>query len=521
MHIFHGDIVTCDQNSAVFSYLVEDGGQIVFVGDELPAYYADSPDIIELGSKAMLPAFGDGHIHFSNWAIINANYDVRSAASIADIGPMIREYSARKPKDKVLLGFGHSKHSVLEKRLITRTELDEAEKKRPVYLVGYDGHSAVVNTAAIGLLPLKMRSLRGFNLESGQLFHEAYYETLDFITGKIPPLKLIANINQAIDDLAGYGVGLVHPVEGIGFPRDLEVDLVRFMAKSAQIEFRIYFQTMDIDKVLKRRLPRIGGCFACALDGCFAAKDAALLEPYTDDETNRGILFYSDDAVTDFVKKANQAGLQVQLHCIGDAAVVQAVKAIEAALEDYPRLDHRHTLIHACMIPEQTIEKIAALGIGITLQPGFLISSLEPAEYLESILGDRARLSSPLRKLIAMGIQVSGGSDGPVTVPNPVEGIYGACNHSDPDQSVSIAEALRMYTYNIAHTSFDENKRGSLEKGKIADMVILNKNPLKMNSADLLELKVEKLYMAGKEYEKGVSLAGRITGGLKNRNRLL
>ena len=521
MQIFQGNIVTCDQNGSVLNFLVEENGKIVFVGDELPAPYNDYPDVVELGSKALLPAFGDGHIHFSNWAVINAHYDVRSATSIAEIGPIIREYAAREPKTKVILGFGHSSHSLAEKRLITRTELDEAVKDRPVYLVGYDGHSAVANTAAIGLLPLKMRNLRGFNLESGQLFQEAYYESLSFITNTIPPLKLLSYINRAIDTLAGYGIGLVHPVEGIGFPRDLEVDMVRFMARSAQIEFRIYFQTMDLDKVFKRKLPRIGGCFACALDGCFAAKDAALLEPYSDDDQNRGVLFYSNEVVTDFVSKANQAGLQVQLHCIGDAAVVQAVKAIEAALEEYPRLDHRHTLIHACMIPEQTMEKIASLGIGITLQPGFLVSPLEPKEYIESIIGDRIRLSSPLKKMVDMGIAVSGGSDGPVTVPNPIEGIYGACNHHYPEYSVSIAEALRMYTYNIARTSFDEKERGSLEKDKIADMVILNKNPLQMDPRDLMQLKVEKLYMAGKEYEKGVSLPRTVLEGLKNRKRFL
>ena len=521
MQIFHGDIVTCDQNGSVFKFLVEDGGQIIFVGDELPARYNDFPDVVELGSKALLPAFGDGHIHFSNWAVINAHYDVRSATTIAEIGPIIREYADREPKTKVVLGFGHSSHSLAEKRLITRTELDEAVKDRPVYLVGYDGHSAVANTAAIGMLPLKMRNLRGFNLESGQLFQEAYYESLSLVTNTIPPLKLLSYIHSGIDTLAGYGIGMVHPVEGIGFPRDMDVDLVRFMAKSAQIEFRIYYQTMDIDKVLKRKLPRIGGCFACALDGCFAAKDAALLEPYSDDDQNRGVLFYSDEVVKDFVSKANQAGLQVQLHCIGDAAVVQAVKAIEAALEDYPRLDHRHTLIHACMIPEQTMGKIASLGIGITLQPGFLVSPLEPQEYIESIIGDRAMQSSPLKKMIDMGIVVSGGSDGPVTVPNPIEGIYGACNHHYPEYSVSITEALRMYTYNVAYTSYDEKERGSLEKDKIADMVILNKNPLQMDSRDLMQLQAEKLYMAGKEYEKGVRLPRTIIEGLKNRNRLL
>jgi len=153
---------------------------------------------------------------------------------------------------------------------------------------------------------------------------------------------------------------------------------------------------------------------------------------------------------------------------------------------DYPREDHRHTIIHACMILPDDLKKIAELGIGITLQPGFLISPLEPMEYLNEILGSRVKGSSPLQSILNAGIHLSGGSDAPVTHPNPIEGIYGACNHPyDPDQSVSIIDALKMYTYEVAWTTFDEKERGSLEKGKIADMVILNQDPLKLDPEDL------------------------------------
>jgi predicted amidohydrolase YtcJ len=516
MQVFYGDIVTCDRQGNVCKYLVEDEGEIIFVGNELPDYYPESIRTLNMGSKALLPSFGDGHIHFSNWSFFNGTYDVRSATSIEEILQIVRAYAERDERAKVLFGFGLSENSLVEKRLITRSELDAAIKDRPVFLVGYDGHSAVANTAAIGMFPRQIRSLRGFNLETGHLFHEAFLAASDYITGKVPPLQLARYMAKGVDALAGYGVGLVHAVEGIGFPRDLDVDLVRFMARSAGIQFRIYFQTLEVGKVLKRKLPRVGGCFACALDGSFGSKDAATLEPYLGDRENRGILFYRDEVVFGFVKEANRAGLQVQLHCIGDAAVVQAVKAIEAALEDYPRLDHRHTLIHACLIPEATLEVIAKLGIGITLQPGFLISPLEPPQYMESLIGERAAQIWPLKKFLDMGIHINGGSDGPVTIPNPLEGINGACNHIVPEQSLTVADALRVYTHNVAFTSFDENERGSLEKGKIADMVVLNKNPLQLAPADLGQLKVDYLYQGGKLYRPGKKLPALIMESLKN-----
>jgi predicted amidohydrolase YtcJ len=277
---------------------------------------------------------------------------------------------------------------------------------------------------------------------------------------------------------------------------------------------------MDVKKVLKRKLPRIGGCFATALDGCFGACDAALFDPYSNDPNNKGILFYKDEEVIKFAKEANRAGLQIEMHVIGDAASHQAVMAIEEALKDYPRKDHRHTIIHACLISPEDLGKCAKLGIGITLQPGFLISPLEPVEYLEEILGSRIKTGSPLRNIIDSGIHLSTGSDAPVTHPDPIEAIYGACNHPyDDKQSVSIQEALKMATYEVAWTSFDEHERGSLEQGKIADMVVLNQNPLKMDPKDLLKLKADQLYLSGKTYKPKMSIFNAIISGIFRSNR--
>ncbi len=521
MKIFHGNIVTCNWKGAVYNYLVEEEGRIVYVGDDLPVVYRDGYyydyEWVELGSKALLPSFGDGHIHFSNWAVFNATFDVRQATSFNELGDIIKDYATRDKKAKVLFGYGHSSHSVKEKRLITRSELDKIVKDRPVFLVCYDGHSAVANSKAIGILPREIRSMRGFDLESGQLFNEAFLQAVDFISGKIPLPTLVSYLLQGIDSLAAYGVGLAHTVEGIGYPRDMDVDLVRFLARSTPLQFRTYFQTMELEKVLKRKLPRIGGCFSCALDGAFGTKDAALVEPYTDNQNNSGILFYRDEVINQFVQRANRAGLQIQLHCIGDAAVVQAVNALEAALKDYPRNDHRHTLIHAALIPEKSMEKIAALNIGVNIQPGFLISPLEPPGYLESIIGDRLRNVWPIKKMLEMGINVSGGSDAPVGLPDPLVGVSGACRHFIPENSVEITDALCMHTYNIAHTSFDEAERGSLEEGRLADMIVLSGNPMETDTRNLPELRVEKTYFSGEEYTGGKTISQAIIEGVRNR----
>ncbi len=522
MKIFRGTIITCDWENSVVKYLVEDEGIITYVGDRLPDEYAafkEQAEYIDLEERALLPAFGDGHIHYSNWALFNSTFDVRSAGSIAEMGKMIKLYAHSDPKAKVILGFGLTPHLIKEKRLIRRSELDGIIKDRPVALVCYDGHAGVINTRAIGLLPYNIRALRGFDLETGLVSSDAFLAVSKFLISRIPLSRLVSSMLQGTDKLAGYGVGLVHTTEGVGYSRDRDVDLVRFLAKSTPVQFRTYFQTMDLQKVIKRKLPRVGGCFECALDGAFGTRDAALLEPYSDDHNNWGTLFYSDEEVTAFVKEANLEGLQVQLHCVGDAAVAQAVRAFEAALDEYPREDHRHTLIHAPLIREADLEKIAGLGLGITLQPSFFIFEHEPPEYIYSLLGERAERIWPLKQLLSMGINISGGSDAPVMEPDPITGIFGACNHPVSGSSADLKEVLSMFTYNIAHTSFDENERGSLEVGKEADMVVLNKNPFEQEPRALKELKTLELYLSGEEYVGGKTVPGSIMEWLKNWRR--
>ncbi len=520
MKVYEGSIVTCDAAGSVRRYLVEDGGSIAFVGDELPPAYA-ACERVALGGKALLPAFGDTHIHFMSYALFSAGLDIMSVTSIGEAKERIAAFAASR-KDKVILGFGSSVSSVKEKRLLTRADIDEACPDRPVFIVKYDGHAAIANSALLGLLDESYAKLRGFSAESGLMTQEAFFRITDFVTGKVSLPATLGNMLDAVDRLAGYGIGMVHSVTGVGFPADMDVSLESLFARGLRnpLQYRIFFQTMDVAKAKKRRLPRIGGCFATALDGCYGSVDAAMLEPYEAaaalaPEAAKGVLYFTDERVTAFCKEANRAGLQIEMHAIGDAAFEQAVRALEAALADFPREDHRHTIIHACLPTARGLEACARLGIHIALQPAFLQWDQEPLEYIEKVMGKkRAAAISPLRTMTDMGILLSGGSDAPCTVPDPIIGIWAACNHYVPGQSLTIQEALNLYTRNAARVSFDEKDRGSLEVGKVADMIIVNKDPLSLKPAQLRELKVEGLYLRGKAYKPGQGRGGVILGGL-------
>lgn len=517
MRIYHGKIVTCDARGTVATRLVEDRGRIVFVGDELPAAYASAP-VVELGARALLPAFADTHIHFASYALFAAGLDVRSAASIAELAARVRDY-AREHDERIVVGFGASAHSVEEQRLVTRAELDAAAPSRPILIVKYDGHACVVSSALLAMLPRAISGMRGYHADSGEMNQEACFAAIEFVTRHVPLLRVLRGMLSGVDRLAEKGIGLVHAVEGVGFPRDLDVDLARLFARgqASGFQMRIFLQSLDVSKATRRKLPRIGGCFATALDGCFGSQDAALLEPYRDNPASRGVTFYPDERVVAFARQANRAGLQIEMHAIGDAAFEQGVRALVAALEDAPRRDHRHTIIHACLPTERGLDACARYGIALAVQPAFLDWPQEPLRYLERILGERANRLSPLRDVLARGIVMSGGSDAPCTLPNPIAGIHAACNHYVPEQSLRVEDALRLFTYNAAWGSFDERERGSLEAGKVADMVVLSASPLAVERTRLRELRVEELLLAGEPYAPGQTVAGMLWRNLANR----
>lgn len=505
MRIYHGPILTVNAEDAVARYLVESEGRIVFVGDELPRSYSEAAgaEVVELGDRALCPSFVDTHEHLASFAMFNAGLNVMDARSNSEILELVRDFSGRS-SSKILIAFGASPYSVEERVLVSRSELNAVCPDRPLMLVKYDGHACIVNSALLKRIEDKVSGLRGYHPDTGEMNQEAFFAVSDYVTGSLSIPELVRNIQRAMDYLAGKGIGMVHTVSGVGFANDLDISLETWLARSAQHGFqvRVFPQSLDVDVARKRGLPRIGGCFACALDGCFGSADAALLEPY-EGTTDRGVLYYTDERVAEFCKAANRAGLQIEMHAIGDAAFDQAARCLKAALDDFPREDHRHGIIHDCLPTEEGLNICAEYGIQFPVQTSFIDWPQEPDEYLVRILGaDRAGRLNPLRTMWDRGIRISAGSDAPCTDPDPIVWMERACNHSNPAQSLTIREALRMCTYNGYWTTFDEAQRGSLEVGKVADMVVLSENPYDMSPSDLGRLSVEQLILGGRPYRR-------------------
>lgn len=502
MKCYRGNILTVNDQNEVCKYLVEDGGKIVFVGNTLPETFQNA-EVYDLHKKALIPAFVDTHQHFASFATFQAGLNVMDAESNLEIKERIREYRS-KMSAKTLIVFGASPYSVKEKRLISKDELDEVCPDCEIMVVKYDGHACIINTKLWKRLKKDLEKLRGYHPDTGEMNQEAFYVVSNDITNSISPINLFKNMQESVDFQASYGIGCIHTVSGVGFTGNLDITMEKIFAKGMKngFQLRVFPQSMDIRVATKRKLPRIGGCFACALDGCFGSHDASLKEDYADEIGGNGVLYYDDQKVMDFCKAANRAGLQIELHAIGDRAFEQACHAIKAALDDFPRENHRHGIIHDCLPTEGGIEICQRYHIMLLAQSAFINWKQEPDEYLIKILGsERWKRLNPINTYQKHHLMVSFGSDAPCTSPNPIMWMDHAVNNNNTAEAVSIQDALRMCTYNGYYASFDENDRGSLEVGKIADMVILSQNPYEIPLQKIKDIKVEQLYLAGEKYK--------------------
>ena len=311
--------ITCEAEGEVFPRMaVGSDGRILWLGNDLPAEYASLPRV-DLNGAVAVPAFGDTHMHFESFSMFENTFNISDAHSFDEAAAIVRTYAEAHPREKLLIGFGACGHLVREGRLPAREDLDRWAA-RPLIIVKYDGHAAVCNSAMMAFFSPKVTGDPGFH-EDGWLYQNAFYNGVNEVTARLSPLSIIGGLAKGASALTAAGIGLVHAVEGVGYPRDMDVDMLRMLEGGLPQTFRIFFQTMDVAKVQKRRMKRIGGCFELALDGCFGSEDAALLAPYANNPDNRGVLNYTQEQVNAFAIAANRAGLQITMHAIGDAAV--------------------------------------------------------------------------------------------------------------------------------------------------------------------------------------------------------
>ena len=215
MKCYEGSILSVNADNAVFRYLIEDKGRIIYVGNDLPDDY-ENVEIIKLGNRALIPSFVDSHQHFASFSTFHAGLNVMDAESNDEMLEMIRTF-ANQTTGKTLICFGASPYSVKEGSLISRENLDTVCPDKEIMVVKYDGHACVVNTKMLKKMDRKVNKLRGYHPDTGEMNQEAFFRFSDYISSSLSLIDLFTNMMDAVDYLAEHGIGMVHTVSGIEY----------------------------------------------------------------------------------------------------------------------------------------------------------------------------------------------------------------------------------------------------------------------------------------------------------------
>jgi hypothetical protein len=233
-------------------------------------------------------------------------------------------------------------------------------------------------------------------------------------------------------------------------------------------------------------------------DGSVDALTAALYEPYSNDPTKLGMLYHTDEDFYKLIEKVHKAGCQISIHAESDRSIDQVLWAYEKVLEKYPRKDHRHRIEHFELVTMKQIKWATRLGVALAMQPAFMTVCENLEDYRVLFGEERIKRFHPYRSILNEGALVAGGSDSPVTRINPLEGIHALVNHVIKEQRIDVHEAIEMFTINGAIIGFEENIKGNIEPGKLADFVVLSDDPYRIPREKIRDIKVEMTIVGGK-----------------------
>jgi predicted amidohydrolase YtcJ len=294
-------------------------------------------------------------------------------------------------------------------------------------------------------------------------------------------------VHLALDIAAQHGITTIHAMEGGELFDNRDAILIHEMMPHLPLHVVLYWCTGNVKAAYRLGLSRVGGDIC--LDGSIGSRTAAFADDYADDPGNRGQLLMGQSEIDRMVSTAHRYGMQIGLHAIGECAIGTAIRAIQRSSGG--ACDHRHRIEHFGVPTKRHIEQAARLGIAVATQPAFPFLRGGPGKIYEQRLGPaRDRRAYPLRELVEANILVAGGSDSNVTPADPLLGIHSCVNHPHPDQRLNAHQALCLFTLNGARIAFEENERGSIVDGKVADCVVLDRDPLRTDSEELKEIKV-------------------------------
>jgi len=518
--VVNGKIRTMDEDTPVVEAMAWGlDGRILAVGasDELVAKWPEAP-VTDLEGRSVIPGLIDAHGHVMNLGFSMLNADLAGADSVEAVIDRLQAHSADLPADAWLRGRGWDQTRWPGAEFPSAADLDAAFDERPVLLERIDGHAVWANSAAMARVDTDLTG--EWQPDGGFIHRDAdgnptgifIDRAEDVFDDVIPPpteAEEALALDRALARMTSLGLTGVHDA---GTSLD---DLRRFLHREAAGELPIRIHALaDGDEAAMAALCRMGMVDTPRVtargvkfyaDGALGSRGAALLEDYSDDAGNKGLLFETDEALQAMVDKAMGCGLQVAIHAIGDRANRQVVDALIAGQQRFEDNPGRHRVEHVQIIHPQDIPRLAGAGIIASMQPTHATSDMR---WAEDRLGEQRLFGAyAWQRLRQAGARLAFGSDFPVEQVDPMLGIHAAVTRQDldgeppggwlPDQRVTVEVALSGFTIDAAHAGFAEDEVGSLEVGKRADFVVLDRDLFEVDPAEIPDTKVLATYLDG------------------------
>jgi predicted amidohydrolase YtcJ len=510
--LHNAKVITMDADMPLASAVAVSGENIVAVGsDELLSTYR-AEDMVDLRGRVLLPGFIDSHTHIRGRP--QRYIDLTKTRSIEELKGQVRSKVAELGSGEWVTGYGWSEDIMAEQRRPLRSDLDEAAPENPVLLTRAGGHSVVANSVALRQAELTPTTPQpeGGVIEIGDdgELNGVIREPKDIVSRLIPTAtneevrdSLIAELQRQLS----LGItSLTHATGSVEAYPEWELVYGRHRGALPRTNMQVFWSDPETMATFGKKTGdgdehlRVGP-IKIFVDGGFTGPAAYTKEPYRGETDFRGKLSIEPAELTRIIGELHAAGWQTGIHAIGDAAIELTIDELAAALDDNPRDDHRHYLNHFTVMPSsESMSKMAEYGIAITQQPNFTYT-LE-GRYAEYLDGDRLAHNNPLRTPMSHGVHVAISSD--ILPIGPMVGIYAAVTRKGmsgtvygPEESITVLQALEGYTLDGAFLSFEENRKGSIEPGKLADMIVLDQDILTIDPEQIMDIRVEQTWLGG------------------------
>src|SRR5574338_1014818 len=518
----NGNVYTVNEKQPMAQSVVIEGNKIIFVGSTEDSKKFIDPDtkVTDLGGKLMLPGFIDNHVHFISGGFYLLGIDLRPANSTIEFRNILRDYKNKYPTKWITGGYwDHEKWEV--KELLTKEMIDDITPETPVFVERLDGHMGLANSYALKLAGITKDTespeggLIVKDAKTGEPTGVLKDNAMNLIYNVIPAATAEENYQAALAALDEAKKLGITSVQDITFDNALEV--FNKLKSEGKLTCRIYTRMpiTEYKKLVEKNIQvgygddllRMGSLKAFA-DGSLGSSTAWFFEKYNQDTTTYGLPM---DIITDgnmekWCTDADKNHLQLSVHAIGDKANSYMLDLYEKISKENPKWDRRFRIEHAQHVRFQDIPRFAELGVIAPVQPYHCI---DDGVWAEKRIGpERIKYTYPFKSFLDAGVKMCFGTDWYVAPLNPLLGLYAAVTRRTldnknpegwiPEQKISIEDAIKCYTINSAYASFEENIKGSIEVGKLADLIVLSDDILKIDPVKIKNAEVVMTIFDGK-----------------------